>query len=326
MAVKAPWDEFPDLWSKPASQDIFDILDKAEARKRSELANDVQARKLEKEKRSQEAEDAIGNLVKENKGQKLGELTPKMRDVYLKYGDLASALNLEKQASSESKAENDQKRAEEARYLQVLKDVQAIAEHSPTMAKSLYNSYGLSDKFGAFPEDFKTKSSWDYNGSPSSGIWRVDKNSGDWEILKDPQYKPDSGGNGGEKIQFQEYVDIKDPTKTYEINVKDPNLADIVASRGLKRSRSLGIDSWKTVGDELSAAKQSQSQGGGLLDSFNDFFYGDSNDGAAEDQVTLSAPLTPPPPTPVPIPTPIPQQTSKKVKKLIDKSKYPSQM
>lgn len=322
MAVKAPWDEFPDLWTKPASQDIFDLLDKAETRKRSQLANDVQARKLEREQRSQDAEDAIGNIVKENRGQKFSELAPKMRDVYLDYGDLASALNLEKQATSESRAETERQRAEEARYLSVLKDVQAIAKHSPTMAKSLYNSYGLANKFGEFPEDFKTESSWDYNGSPSSGIWRVDKNSGDWEILQGPQYKPDSGGNGGEKIQFQEYVDIKDPTKTYEINVKDPNLAEIVASRGLRRNRVIGADSWKTIGDELQAQKKPQNPGGSLLD----FFYGDSADNESPEQATLSAPLTPPSPAAVPAPMPTPPQAVKKVKKLIDKSKHPSQM
>lgn len=172
-AIKAPWDEFPELWGQAASKPMFDEVRKNQTLQAQQVYAQRAQLELEQEVKQQAIRDAIASV---SKGKGFDEALPGIKDVMMQYGDLNSALKLDEHETNASRKGQLEDSSQ-------LSSIREIAKYNPELAQQLWDTWGLSSKYGA--TDFSTfQKDPEIHGSLKDGLWTG--SNGQVNILREP--------------------------------------------------------------------------------------------------------------------------------------------
>lgn len=135
MAVKAPWDEFPELWSGGDSSDaVYGRYQKGIYAQGQNLVNQLQEQRLIQAAQEQATQDAIRDAVG---GKSFDESLPLIKDILAQSGDVDSILKVQQE-------EQEQSRRKQLEQSGALQTIMAIAKFNPEMARQYaqHTGYG----------------------------------------------------------------------------------------------------------------------------------------------------------------------------------------
>ena len=187
MAIKKPWEEFPEIYNSSGGDIVFKKLDEANKRNAQELQNDAQEMSIAKAARTQAINDVVSEKLKSGTTS-MDEILELMRDTSFEQGDALSGLTFEEQIKK-------QKRDVTSEQMQGIKSAVELKKLGlgDEEIGQLLGNYGL-DGFDL--SQIKDKSGT-IKGGLTEGMWREGPN-GEIEILREPR-KP-AGGADPDKI------------------------------------------------------------------------------------------------------------------------------